>query len=124
MERLDEAMSFIERHLEGDVDIRRASRIATMSEHHFRRVFSTLAGMSLSEYVRRRRMTLAAASVLTGEEAVQDLAVRSDTAPPMPSPEPSSRCTVSVPRALAVRGSCSGRSRGSPSPSRSKGAPS
>ena len=44
MERLNEAMSFIERHLEGDVDIRRASRIATMSEHHFRRVFSTLAG--------------------------------------------------------------------------------
>lgn len=76
MERLNEAMSFIERHLEGDVDIRRASRIATMSEHHFRRVFSTLAGMSLSEYVRRRRMTLAAASVLTGTETVQDLAVR------------------------------------------------
>ena len=31
-----------------------------------RRMFSSLAGMPLSEYVRRRRMTVAAAEVVTG----------------------------------------------------------
>ncbi|WP_147106385.1 AraC family transcriptional regulator [Nesterenkonia populi] len=76
MERLNEAMASVEQQLEGEVDVRRASQIALMSEHHFRRVFSTLAGMSLSEYVRRRRMTLAAASVASGQEALQDLAIR------------------------------------------------
>lgn len=78
MERLNQAIAAVEHQLEGEseVDVRRASRIALMSEHHFRRMFSTLAGMSLSEYVRRRRMTLAVASVVSGEEALQDVAVR------------------------------------------------
>lgn len=53
MERLNEAMALVERQLEGEVDVRRASRIALMSEHHFRRMFSALAGISLSEYVWR-----------------------------------------------------------------------
>jgi AraC family transcriptional regulator len=34
------------------------------TEYHVRRMFSSLAGMPLSEYVRRRRMTVAAADVL------------------------------------------------------------
>ena len=76
MERLNLAIASLEEQLEGEVDVRRASRIALMSEHHFRRMFSTLAGMPLSEYVRRRRMTLAAASVVSRQEALQDVAVR------------------------------------------------
>lgn len=79
MERLNQAIASVEHQLvegEGEVDVCRASQIALMSEHHFRRMFSTLAGMPLSEYVRRRRMTLAAASVVSGQEALQDLAVR------------------------------------------------
>nr|WP_202501345.1 GyrI-like domain-containing protein [Streptomyces sp. SID5785] len=36
------------------------------SEYHLRRMFSSLAGMPLSEYVRRRRMTVAAADVVRG----------------------------------------------------------
>lgn len=76
MERLNEAIASVERQLEGEVDVRRASRIALVSEHHFRRMFSTLAGMSLSEYVRRRRMTLAVASVTSAREPLQDIALR------------------------------------------------
>lgn len=76
MERLNRAMALVEQQLEGEVDVRRASQIALMSEHHFRRMFSALAGMPLSEYVRRRRMTIAAASVVSGTEPLQDLAVR------------------------------------------------
>lgn len=76
MERLNKAMASVEQQLGGEVDVRRASQIALMSEHHFRRMFSTLAGMPLSEYVRRRRMTLAAAAVVSGSESLQDLAIR------------------------------------------------
>ncbi len=76
MERLNRAMALVEQQLEGEVEVRRASQIALMSEHHFRRMFSALAGMSLSEYLRRRRMTIAAASVVSGAHALQDVAVR------------------------------------------------
>ena len=41
-----------------------AVRMGT-TEHHLRRMFSSLAGMPLSDYVRRRRMSLAAADRVT-----------------------------------------------------------
>lgn len=46
------------------------------TEHHLRRMFSSLAGMPLSEYVRRRRMSLAAADLVTGSDDLLDVAVR------------------------------------------------
>ncbi len=59
-----------------DIDVAAVARVAVTSEHHFRRMFSTLAGMSLSEYVRRRRLTLAASDVLSGDRTLLDVAVR------------------------------------------------
>ncbi len=46
------------------------------TEHHLRRMFSSLAGMPLSEYVRRRRMTLAAADVVESPDDLLTIAVR------------------------------------------------
>ena len=58
------------------VDVTAMARQAGTSEHHFRRTFSTLSGMPLGESLRRRRQTLAAADVLSGELSVLDVAVR------------------------------------------------
>lgn len=76
MELWNRAMEAIEDGLDGELDVRELARLALTSEYHFRRVFSVLAGMPLSEYVRRRRLTVAAAAVVEGREAVQDVAVR------------------------------------------------
>ncbi|WP_327682976.1 AraC family transcriptional regulator [Kitasatospora sp. NBC_00458] len=76
LERLNQAMEHIEEHLVGTVDAAELARIATTSEYHFRRLFSALAGMPLSEYLRRRRLTLAGAEVLSGERTLLDVAVR------------------------------------------------
>lgn len=45
----------------GMLDVAELARIAATSEYHYRRMFATLAGMPLSEYVRRRRLTVASA---------------------------------------------------------------
>ncbi|MFD6433763.1 GyrI-like domain-containing protein [Streptomyces venezuelae] len=76
LERLNEAMEYIERHLDGTVDVAEAARIAATSEYHLRRMFSALAGMPLSEYVRRRRLTLAGAEVLADRDTLLEIAVR------------------------------------------------
>ncbi|WP_409235242.1 GyrI-like domain-containing protein [Streptomyces sp. PA5.6] len=76
LERLNEAMEYIERRLGGTVDVAEAARIAATSEYHLRRMFSALAGMPLSEYVRRRRLTLAGAEVLAGRDTLLEIAVR------------------------------------------------
>ncbi|MCK7624721.1 AraC family transcriptional regulator [Streptomyces sp. RS10V-4] len=76
LERLNDAMEHIERHLDGTVGAAELARIAMTSEYHFRRMFSALAGMPLSEYLRRRRLTVAGAEVLAGERTLLDIAVR------------------------------------------------
>ncbi|MFF8643254.1 GyrI-like domain-containing protein [Streptomyces sp. NPDC015345] len=76
LERLNQAMEHIEGHLDQDLDVAALARIAATSEHHLRRMFSALAGMPLSEYVRRRRLTLAGAEVLAGRATLLEIAVR------------------------------------------------
>ncbi|MEU0189147.1 AraC family transcriptional regulator [Streptomyces afghaniensis] len=76
LERLNQAMEHIERHFDESVDGAELARIATTSEYHLRRMFSALAGMPLSEYIRRRRLTVAGAEVLAGRETLLEIAVR------------------------------------------------
>jgi AraC family transcriptional regulator len=78
LQRLNEALEHVEACLERgeEVDVGRLATIATTSEHHFRRMFSTLAGMPITEYVRRRRLTLAAADVVGTTTPLLDVAVR------------------------------------------------
>ncbi|MGC5032172.1 AraC family transcriptional regulator [Micromonospora sp. DT229] len=76
LERLNQALDHLEQRLDQPVEIADLARIAVTSEYHFRRLFSALAGIPLSEYVRRRRLTMAAAEVVAGERTLLDIAVR------------------------------------------------
>ena len=59
-EKMNAAVDYIENNLAGNIDIRESARLARCSEYHFRRMFSFVAGVPVSEYIRRRRMTSAA----------------------------------------------------------------
>jgi AraC family transcriptional regulator len=76
LERLNEAMEYLEQRLDQRVEVAELARIAVTSEYHFRRLFSALAGIPLSEYVRRRRLTVAGAEVLDGRRTLLEIAVR------------------------------------------------
>ncbi|MFJ8753293.1 GyrI-like domain-containing protein [Streptomyces sp. NPDC102441] len=76
LDRLNQAMEHIESHLDQPVEVADLARIATTSEYHFRRMFSALAGLPLSEYIRRRRLTVAGAEVLADDRTLLDIATR------------------------------------------------
>lgn len=76
LERLNQAMEHIECHLDQRIEVSDLARIAVTSDYHFRRLFSALAGIPLSEYIRRRRLTVAGAEVLAGERTLLEVAVR------------------------------------------------
>ena len=82
LERLNMALSYIEDHLASEFDFRQVEKLALCSEYHFRRLFSFLAGVSLSEYIRRRRLTLAAFDLIRGNERVIDIAIKYGYASP------------------------------------------
>ncbi|MFF3084181.1 GyrI-like domain-containing protein [Streptomyces nojiriensis] len=76
LDRLNQAMEHIEHRLDQPIEAADLARIAVTSEYHFRRLFSALAGIPLSEYIRRRRLTVAGAEVLGGERTLLEIAVR------------------------------------------------
>ncbi|KQQ05599.1 MULTISPECIES: AraC family transcriptional regulator [unclassified Rathayibacter] len=65
---LNTLVELVEDRLTDEIDVAGLASELGTTEYHLRRMFSSLAGMPLSEYVRRRRMTVAAADVLgTGD---------------------------------------------------------
>ncbi|MEW2007036.1 AraC family transcriptional regulator [Microbacterium sp. NPDC079208] len=59
-----------------EIDVAAFARAHGTTEYHLRRMFSALAGVPLTEYVRRRRMTLAGAELAAGAPSLLDVAVR------------------------------------------------
>lgn len=80
--RLNEALGYVEKNLDSTLDMKEVARIACCSEYHFTRMFSFLSGMTLSEYIRRRRLTLAAFDLSQDESRVIDVAIKYGYASP------------------------------------------
>jgi len=57
IERLNEALNYVEEHREGEISYEKAARLANCSTHHFQRVFTYIAGVPIGEYIRRRKLT-------------------------------------------------------------------
>lgn len=72
---LNRLIDVVETHLSDEIDVARVANASGTTEYHLRRMFSSLTGMPLSEYVRRRRMTVAAAEVIDGAPLLE-VAVR------------------------------------------------
>ncbi len=73
---MNNALAYIEEHLTEEIDYIEISKIAYCSEYHFKRVFSFLSGVSLSEYIRRRKLTLAALDLKAKNFNIIDIAVK------------------------------------------------
>lgn len=76
VESLNFALQYIERHLLDETDSAEAARHIGLSRFYLERTFAALTGMSVSEYIRARRLTLAAQELITGEQKVIDLALK------------------------------------------------
>ena len=76
IERLNQSMHYIEEHLTDEIDYEQLGRIACCSAYHFQRMFTYMAGVTLSEYIRRRKMSLAAVDLQGGDAKVADIAAK------------------------------------------------
>ena len=76
VESLNGALRYLEQNLLEDADSARAARHVGLSRFYLERTFSALTGMSVSEYIRARRLTLAGQELLSGDAKVIDLALK------------------------------------------------
>ncbi|WP_232677623.1 AraC family transcriptional regulator [Nocardioides sp. R-C-SC26] len=73
---VDDLESLLTDSASNPIDVAEIARRIGTTEHHLRRMFASLAGMPVSEYVRRRRMSLAAADLVAAEDDLLTIAVR------------------------------------------------
>ncbi|WP_409346200.1 GyrI-like domain-containing protein [Paenibacillus sp. MBLB4367] len=76
VERMNKAIGYMEDRIAEDIPISEVATIACCSSYHFQRMFSYVTGVPLSEYIRRRRLTLAAFELQNSEIKVIDLALK------------------------------------------------
>ena len=68
-------MDYIETHLTEEISGKDISKIVGLSHYHFKRMFSYMAGMSLNEYIRNRRLSVANVELINGAK-VTDIAYK------------------------------------------------
>ncbi|XCP84381.1 AraC family transcriptional regulator [Roseburia hominis] len=74
--RLNQAVTYIEEHLTEKIDYEKLSEIAGCPAYHFQKMFFYMTEMTLSEYIRRRRMSLAAIDLKDKHAKVIDVALK------------------------------------------------
>ena len=82
IERLNSAINYIEAHITEEPEYDQLARIACCSTYHFQRMFAYMAGVPLSEYIRRRKMSLAAVDLQGGDAKIVDVALKYGYASP------------------------------------------
>ena len=82
IERLNKTISYIEEHLAEEISYDELAHIACCSSYHYQRIFAYMAGIPLSEYIRRRRMSLAAIELQSGNKKIIDIGMKYGYASP------------------------------------------
>jgi AraC family transcriptional regulator len=75
LKELNQVIDYIEEHLRDELSLERISEYAGVSDYHFRKVFFYLSGLTLSEYIKNRKMSEANQDLLNGEK-VTDVAYK------------------------------------------------
>lgn len=74
LERMNEAINYIEDNIKGDIDYKQTAKIACCPNYHFQRMFAFLTEMPISRYIRNRRLTLAAFELQQSSKSVIEIA--------------------------------------------------
>lgn len=74
--RMNRALEYIEANLDGDIDLAYAAKLAFCSANSFSNMFLMATGIQLSEYIRRRRLSLAALELQNSDEKIINIALK------------------------------------------------
>jgi len=76
LEGISDAISYIEEHITEDITIEEIAKKAYLSPFYFQKGFAILCGFTVGEYIRRRRLALAASDIVSTDERIIDIALK------------------------------------------------
>ena len=76
IEGFQASIDHIEQNLLNEPDIEKIAQKAALSSFYYQRIFSAMCGITVGEYIRARRMTLAAQELSCSDHKVIDIALK------------------------------------------------
>lgn len=76
MQRLNQSIEYIEEHITEELDYEKVAQVAGCPSYYFQQMFLYMTNMTLREYIRRRRLSLAAVELQKDSGKVIDIAVK------------------------------------------------
>ncbi len=76
VDAIQNAIDYMEAHITEELEAADIAGRACMSVFYFQRIFSALCGCTVGEYLRNRRLSLAAEALLSSEKTILDIAVQ------------------------------------------------
>lgn len=70
------SIDFIEEHLADPTDVADIARVMNVSPFYYQRIFAMICGMTVGEYIRNRRLSLAGSELLTTQNKIIDIALK------------------------------------------------
>ena len=72
---LNKIIEYIENHLEEKIDYKKISKMIGVNEYTFQKIFSVICNVSISEYIRNRRLSNAGQELYLNNEKIIDIAI-------------------------------------------------
>ncbi len=76
IEGIQDSIEYIEQNLTSELDINKIAEKAALSPFYYQRIFGAMCGVTVGEYIRSRRMTLAAQELACSDLKVIDIALK------------------------------------------------
>lgn len=73
---IKKSIEYIEDNLDNKIELKELSDKAFLSKYHFHRVFHSVVGEPVAEYIRKRRLKEAASELITTDNKIVDIALK------------------------------------------------
>ena len=73
---IQKAINYIEEHITDELDMAEVASQAACSPYYFQKIFGILCGITVGEYIRNRRLTLAGSELMKTDAKVIDTALK------------------------------------------------
>jgi len=73
--KLQRALDYIEEHIKEDISLEELSSLCFYSTHHFHRMFQSIIGIPVTDYIRKRKLSVAAREIIETDKNIVDIAL-------------------------------------------------
>lgn len=73
---IKKSIEYIEDNLDNKIELKELADKAFLSKYHFHRVFHSVVGEPVAEYIRKRRLKEAASELITTDNKIVDIALK------------------------------------------------